>query len=57
MVRLRYVLIPALLLASVAPVRAQDPLASYEKVRKIAIGGEGGLGLPRGRRRVTGGST
>jgi WD40 repeat protein len=42
MVRLRYVLIPALLLASVAPVGAQDPVASYEKVRKIAIGGEGG---------------
>ncbi len=42
MVRLRFVLIPALVLASAAPVGAQDPLASYEKVRKIAIGGEGG---------------
>jgi WD40 repeat protein len=42
MVRLRFVLIPAFVLALVAPVGAQDPLAGYEKVRKIAIGGEGG---------------
>jgi DNA-binding beta-propeller fold protein YncE len=42
MVRLRLVLIPALVLASGAPVGAQDPLAGYEKVRKIAIGGQGG---------------
>jgi DNA-binding beta-propeller fold protein YncE len=41
MARLRFVLIPALVLASAAPVGAQDPLAGYEKVRKIAIGGEG----------------
>jgi DNA-binding beta-propeller fold protein YncE len=40
--KLRFVLVPALLLASVALVRAQDPVAGYEKVRKIAIGGEGG---------------
>jgi DNA-binding beta-propeller fold protein YncE len=35
-------LIPALLLALAPPVGAQDPLASYQKVHKIAIGGEGG---------------
>jgi DNA-binding beta-propeller fold protein YncE len=42
MVRLGFVLVPALLLALVPPVRAQDPLASYEKIHKITIGGEGG---------------
>jgi DNA-binding beta-propeller fold protein YncE len=41
MAMLRFVLIPALVLAA-APVGAQDPPAGYEKVRKIAIGGEGG---------------
>jgi DNA-binding beta-propeller fold protein YncE len=35
-------LIPVLVLALVSPVGAQDPLASYQKVRKVAIGGEGG---------------
>jgi DNA-binding beta-propeller fold protein YncE len=42
MVRRGFVVIPALLLALVPPVRAQDPLAGYQKVHKIAIGGEGG---------------
>jgi DNA-binding beta-propeller fold protein YncE len=42
MVRRSLIVIPALLLALVPPVGAQDPLASYQKVRKIAIGGQGG---------------
>jgi DNA-binding beta-propeller fold protein YncE len=43
MVRLSLVLSPALLLlVLVPPVGAQDPAARYERVRKIAIGGEGG---------------
>jgi len=42
MVRLGFVLTPALLLALVAPVKAQDPTARYDKVRTITIGGEGG---------------
>jgi hypothetical protein len=42
MVRNAFVFIPALLLALVPPVGAQDPLANYHKVHKIAIGGEGG---------------
>jgi DNA-binding beta-propeller fold protein YncE len=43
MSRLGFALTPALLcLALVPPVKAQDPAARYEKVRKIAIGGEGG---------------
>jgi len=42
MVRLGFVLTPVLLLSLVVPVKAQDPTARYEKVRKIAIGGEGG---------------
>jgi len=42
MVRLGFVLTPVLLLAWLVPVKAQDPAARYEQVRKIAIGGEGG---------------
>jgi len=42
MVRLGVVVIPALLLALVPPVRAQDTTARYDKVHKISIGGEGG---------------
>jgi DNA-binding beta-propeller fold protein YncE len=42
MIRLAFVLTPALLLALVHPVGAQDPTARYKKGHKIAIGGEGG---------------
>jgi outer membrane protein assembly factor BamB len=42
MVRLVFAAAPALLLALVAPASAQDPLAGYDKVQKMAIGGEGG---------------
>jgi hypothetical protein len=42
MLRIGFVLAPAVLLALVPPVRAQAPLDRYEKVRTIAIGGEGG---------------
>lgn len=40
--RLGFALAPALLLASIPPAGAQPPAARYDKVRKIAIGGEGG---------------
>src|SRR4051794_17362527 len=40
--RLASVLTPALLLTLVVSTRAQDPTSRYEKVHKIAIGGEGG---------------
>jgi DNA-binding beta-propeller fold protein YncE len=39
---LGFVLAPALLLVSVPPAAAQDPAERYEKVHKIAVGGEGG---------------
>jgi DNA-binding beta-propeller fold protein YncE len=42
MVRRALILICALLLILVSRVGAQDPLASYQKVHKIAMGGEGG---------------
>jgi len=42
MVRRVFVLMSALVLALVTPAGAQDPLSGYEKVRKLAIGGEGG---------------
>src|SRR5260370_42556188 len=42
MVRLGFAAAPALLLALVASSSAQDPLAGYDKVHKIAVGGEGG---------------
>src|SRR6516164_149083 len=42
MVRRSPVLIPALVLALASTVGAQDPLAGYQKVRKLALGGEGG---------------
>jgi DNA-binding beta-propeller fold protein YncE len=42
MVRLGFAVAPALVLALVASASAQDPLAGYDKVHKIAIGGEGG---------------
>lgn len=42
MVRRGFVLMSALVLAVVTPAGAQDPLSGYEKVRKLAIGGEGG---------------
>jgi len=48
MVRRVFVLMFALVLALVTPAGAQDPLSGYEKVRKLAIGGEGGMGLSRG---------
>ena len=37
-----FALLPALLLSMVGSVGAQDPLGSYDKVQKIAVGGEGG---------------
>jgi len=37
-----FALLPALLLALIGSVAAQDTLGSYDKVRKIAVGGEGG---------------
>jgi DNA-binding beta-propeller fold protein YncE len=42
MLRIGFVLVPAVLLALAPPVRAQDASARYEKVRSIVIGGEGG---------------
>jgi DNA-binding beta-propeller fold protein YncE len=43
MARLGFALTPALLLlALVPPAKAQNPLARYQKVHKIEIGGEGG---------------
>jgi DNA-binding beta-propeller fold protein YncE len=42
MKRLASVLTPVLLLTLVVSTRAQDPTSRYEKVHKIAIGGEGG---------------
>lgn len=39
---LGFALAPALLLALVPPAGAQDPVARYEKIHKIAIGGDGG---------------
>jgi DNA-binding beta-propeller fold protein YncE len=43
MVRLRFLLIPGLLVLALVPaVRAQDPLARYDKVHKLEIGGDGG---------------
>jgi DNA-binding beta-propeller fold protein YncE len=42
MTKLGIVLTPALLLALVTPVGAQDPTARYDKVHKIPIGGDGG---------------
>ena len=42
LVRRRFVLMYAIVLMLVASARAQDPLSGYEKVRKVAIGGEGG---------------
>ena len=41
-VRRGFALISALVLALVTPASAHDPLSGYEKVRKLAIGGEGG---------------
>jgi hypothetical protein len=40
-VRRGFALISALVLGLVTPAGAQDPLAGYEKVRRLAIGGEG----------------
>ena len=42
LVRPGFALLSALLLSMVGTVSAQDPLGSYDKVRKIAVGGEGG---------------
>jgi DNA-binding beta-propeller fold protein YncE len=42
MTRLTFVIAPALFLALVPPVRAQDPTARYDAVHKITVGGEGG---------------
>lgn len=41
-VRRGFVLMSALVLALVTPAGAEDPLSGYEKVRKLAMGGEGG---------------
>ncbi len=42
MVRRHLVLMSALVFSLVTTASAQDPLSGYEKVRKLAIGGEGG---------------
>ena len=42
MARFAFVVTPALLLAIIPPVRAQDVTARYDAVHKIAVGGEGG---------------
>ena len=42
MSRLALLLAPLALLTLVVPARAQDPVARYDKVHKITIGGEGG---------------
>src|SRR5437764_7965775 len=42
MARLSFALCAALMFVPVAPARAQDPVARYDKVRTIKIGGEGG---------------
>jgi len=42
MVRRYFVLMSTLVMSLVTTAGAQDPLSGYEKVRKLAIGGEGG---------------